>query len=105
MWGMSSQRYIEEAIRSLEVELQKTGQRLTDKPNTPMAPGYRPELDTSPLLEGDQANYYMSLIGILRWAVELGRIDIYILMSPSFLAFLHNLVLVTCLQFCISSVI
>ena len=31
-----------------------------------------------PLLNADQANYYMSLIGILRWAVELGRLDIYV---------------------------
>jgi hypothetical protein len=43
-----------------------------------MQPGYRPELDVSPLLNPEQANYYMSLIGILRWAVELGRIDIHI---------------------------
>jgi hypothetical protein len=39
---------------------------------------YRPELDVSPVLGPDQASYYMSLIGILCWAVELGRIDIYI---------------------------
>jgi hypothetical protein len=78
MWAMSAQKYIKEAIRCLEMELQKSGQRLGGKPPTPMTPGYRPELDVSPLLEEDQASYYMSLIGILRWAVELGRIDIYI---------------------------
>ncbi|MFN9980135.1 MAG: hypothetical protein ACK53Y_09490, partial [bacterium] len=43
-----------------------------------MQTNYRPELDVSPLLDPEQANYYMSLIGILRWAVELGRLDIYI---------------------------
>ncbi len=43
-----------------------------------MMPGYRPESDVTPLLEPDQASYFMSLIGILRWAVELGRINIYI---------------------------
>jgi hypothetical protein len=43
-----------------------------------MQQNYRPELDVSPLLDPDQANYYMSLIGILRWAVELGRLDIFI---------------------------
>jgi hypothetical protein len=43
-----------------------------------MQTNYRPELDTSPLLSPEQANYYMSLIGILRWAVELGRLDIYV---------------------------
>jgi hypothetical protein len=78
MWAMSSQKYVKEAIRCVEVELQKTGERLVGKPTTPMTPGYRPELDVTPLLDPDQSSYYMSLIGILRWAVELGRIDIYI---------------------------
>jgi hypothetical protein len=78
MWAMSSQRYVKDAIRCLEMELQKSGQRLLGKPVIPMTPGYRPELDVTPLLDPDQASYYMRLIGILRWAVELGRIDIYI---------------------------
>jgi hypothetical protein len=43
-----------------------------------MRTDYRAELEVSPLLTPDQANYYMSLIGILRWAVELGRLDIYV---------------------------
>ncbi len=43
-----------------------------------MRTDYRPELDTSPLLSPEQANYYMSLIGSLRWALELGRLDIYV---------------------------
>jgi len=77
-WSMNSQHYIKEAIRCLEIELQKAGKTLTGKPRTPMQQGYRPELDVSPLLDEDQANYYASLIGVLRWAVELGRIDIHI---------------------------
>lgn len=36
----------------------------------------RPELDVSPELDPDDASHYQSLIGILRWIVELGRIDI-----------------------------
>jgi hypothetical protein len=76
MQAMSLQKYVKEAIRCLEIELSKSGHCLTGKPVTPMTPGYRPELDISPLLETDQASYYMSLIGILGWAVELGRIDI-----------------------------
>ena len=51
---------------------------MLDKPQTPMRTDYRAELDVSPLLTPDQVNYYMSLIGILRWAVELGRLDIYV---------------------------
>jgi hypothetical protein len=78
VWSMNSQHYIKEAIRCLEAELQKSGKMLIGKPKVPFQHGYRPELDTSPLLDDDQANYYASLIGVLRWAVELGRIDIHI---------------------------
>jgi len=78
IWAMSAANYIKEAIRCLELELSKAGKTLKGKPSTPMQGNYRPELDVSPLLDPEQANYYMSLIGILRWAVELGREDIYI---------------------------
>jgi hypothetical protein len=88
VWSMNSQWYIKEAIRCLEMELQKSGKALVGKPKTPIQNGYRPELDTSPLLDDDQANYYQSLIGVLRWAVELGRIDIhvYVALLSSYLA-------------------
>ena len=45
-----------------------------------MTVGYRPELDMTRLLPDEQANYYQNLIGVLRWAVELGRIDIQVAM-------------------------
>eukprot|EP00978_Attheya_sp_CCMP212_P002025 scaffold4145_cov55-Attheya_sp.AAC.8 len=41
----------------------------------PISPGYHPEL------RPEKANYYQNLIGVLRWAVELGRIDIHIEVS------------------------
>ena len=37
---------------------------------------YRPELDVSPELMPRDSTYHQSLIGILQWIVELGRIDI-----------------------------
>jgi len=78
VWSMKSTHYLKEALRNVELELGKSGLSLRGKPNTPMQTNYRPELDVSPILGPEQANYYQSLIGILRWAVELGRIDIYI---------------------------
>jgi hypothetical protein len=75
---MNCVQYIKEAVRNLEQELAKSNHVLRGKPNTPMQTGYRPELDISPVLGPEQANYYQSLIGVLRWAVELGRIDIHI---------------------------
>ena len=46
------------------------------KADTPMRTSYRPELDVTPELIPFLAAFYMSLIGILRWMVEIGRIDI-----------------------------
>ncbi len=78
VWSMNCVQYLKEALKNVELELSKSNYCLKGKPSTPMQAGYRPELDVSPVLGPDQANYYQSLIGILRWAVELGRIDIYI---------------------------
>jgi len=78
VWSMNCIQYLKEAIKNVELELIKSGHCLRGKPTTPMQNGYRPELDVSPVLGPDQANYFQSLIGILRWAVELGHIDIYI---------------------------
>lgn len=75
-WAMSSAKYVKEAIQLVEQELQKLNKRLPNKTLSPLSSGYRPELDVSPLLNDEEANYYQQLIGVLQWAVELGRIDI-----------------------------
>jgi hypothetical protein len=54
---------------------------LSNTANTPMSSGYRPELDITPYLNDDQANWYHNMIGVLRWAIELGRIDIHVEVS------------------------
>eukprot|EP00957_Ditylum_brightwellii_P057008 4320264-Ditylum_brightwellii.AAC.1 len=46
------------------------------KVKTPMRVPYRPELDITPALSPVDSAYYQSLIGMLRWIVELGRIEI-----------------------------
>jgi hypothetical protein len=46
------------------------------KAETPMKVSYRPELDITPALSPIDSAYYQSLIGMLRWMVELGQIDI-----------------------------
>ena len=51
----------------------------------PFPPGYILELDASPELCPVQAAYYQSQIGILRWIVELGHVDI--IMELSLLSF------------------
>jgi len=77
-WGHSSEEYVKQVLLNVEQELLKTGNRLNGRFSTPMSADYRPELDYSPFLEDAGVNYYMELIGILHWIVELGRIDIMV---------------------------
>ncbi len=80
-WGLSSSHSINAAIKNVEYELSLIGKSLANNVSTPTAYGYRPELDTTPLLNDELANYFQNLIGVLRWTVELSRIDIFIHVS------------------------
>lgn len=75
-WGISSSKYIQDSIANLERKLEKKGLKLRPKVSIPLTSKYSPELDTSPELNAEDASLYMSLIGTLRWMVEMGRIDI-----------------------------
>jgi hypothetical protein len=77
-WALSPSKYVQEAVKNLEEYLahECNGRKLGKKRTTPMAASYRPELDVTPELDAERANYFQSQIGVLRWAVELGRIDI-----------------------------
>ncbi len=75
-WAMTSEQYVKAAIANVEATLHESGQRLPPKATTPVQANYRPELDTSAELKLYGTRYYQELIGVLRWAIELGRIDI-----------------------------
>ena len=51
------------------------------KLGTPIPTSYSPELDITPELISTYAAYYQLLVGILRWVVELGRVDICLKVS------------------------
>ena len=75
-WGMSPSKYIQEAVRNVEEFLKKKEMPpLKKRAAGPWPTGYSAELDDTPLLSPEMASYYQSQIGILRWCVELGRID------------------------------
>ena len=42
----------------------------------PFPIGYEPEMDVSRELNPDEASYFQTIIGVMRWMVELGRVDI-----------------------------
>ena len=75
-WTMSTEKYCLESVKNVEAALEKKGLRLPTKCYTPMLTDYLPELDVTDELIGDGVQYYQELIGILGWAVELGRVDI-----------------------------
>ena len=51
------------------------------KAENPFKMGYDPDLDTSQELDLDAAHHYLTIIGILRWMIELERIDIFMKVS------------------------
>ena len=75
-WAFGSSQYIQSVVKNLESYIAKKGLNLRPRATTPITSGYRPELDVSTELDPDDASHFQSLIGILRWIVELGRIDI-----------------------------
>jgi hypothetical protein len=44
--------------------------------NVPIQAGSHPELDDTHFLKDDDVQLYQSYTGILRWAVNLGRVDL-----------------------------
>ena len=77
-WALSSDTYVKRAVEDVERYLDERGKQLKKKVVSPLASGYRPELDMSPELDDAEASYYMSLMGVLRWILELGRIDVMV---------------------------
>ena len=76
VWTMSSTDYIKSAVENIETQLKKRGDKLPARAVTPMAQGYQPEMDSSPELDTDGITTYQEMIGVLRWAVEIGRVDV-----------------------------
>ena len=87
-WAISASKYVQNAVSNVEGELKKKGLGLKKGTNTPLSCNYRPECDVTPELDLTEASYYASLIGILRWMVEMGRLDICceVSMMSSFVA-------------------
>ena len=77
-WSFSSSQYVQVAVKNMEEYLDKQlgSGGSCFQAQTLMRATYWPELDVSPELSAELASNYQSLIGVLRWIVELGRVDI-----------------------------
>jgi len=80
-WSISAEKYVKTAVENVENKLIKEGRKLPIKCVTPTTYKYRPEEDETPELEGEAITYYQELIGILRWAIEIGRLDLLLEVS------------------------
>lgn len=76
-WSMGCNTYVKESLKILKTRLENDGLSFSTKPKQPFSrQDYRSELDMSPLCGGEQETYFQNLIGIIRWMIELGRVDI-----------------------------
>jgi hypothetical protein len=78
-WSMSSDTYVKNMLNTVKALLQDKGRELRTtqrRGRTPLPANYKPELDVTRELDTAEISEYLQLIGMLRWAVELGRIDI-----------------------------
>jgi hypothetical protein len=78
-WANSPAKYVWSSVENVQKYLTDLGDdrwKLPKKCSNPFAADYEPELDESEVLTPVLASWYASLIGMLRWMVEIGRIDI-----------------------------
>lgn len=79
VWAMTSHDYIASAIANVESMRKQDNEpplKVYGDCKRPYPKEYRPEIDISEELDDQGIHRYQELIGILRWAIELGRIDI-----------------------------
>jgi hypothetical protein len=76
IWTLSSKDYVKSIVDNLEKRLKERGDKLPSKALSPMTLEYKPELDESNKLDKNGITMYQELIGELRWAIEIGRVDI-----------------------------
>jgi hypothetical protein len=84
VWTASPIAYVKNSLLVVEQLLSEDGEGyvLKTKVKNPFpTTSYKPELDVTDELDPELASRYMQLIGILRWAVEIGQIDIYLEVS------------------------
>ncbi len=82
-WSMGSETYVKNAIRVVEALITEEDLegKLKSTARNPFPSGYKPELDVTPELNDKLGSRFLQLIGILRWAIELGRLDIFVEVS------------------------
>ena len=74
-WALLSDKYIRTSVANVDDDLACKKHKFMTKFHTPFVSGYHPAKDTSRELDSEGTRYYQELIGVLQWAIELGRVD------------------------------
>ena len=81
-WTITSVDYIKAAVKTIKDAVgKKKGWVFPTRIRTPMLSSFIPELDDSEELDPGDLQFFQEMIGMLRWATELGRVDILIEVS------------------------
>jgi hypothetical protein len=78
-WGPSPSKYVIQAVKNCQLHLTEklTGRySIPARADNPFPVNYDPSTDLSDILDPDCSSFYQHLIGVMRWMVELGCIDI-----------------------------
>ena len=75
-WSMHPYDYVDQVTKMVKQWSIDDNRAWKSKRKNAMSENYAPELDISRELDDDLATRYQQMIGILRWSIELGRIDI-----------------------------
>jgi Reverse transcriptase (RNA-dependent DNA polymerase) len=76
-WALSPSKYVQEAIKMVKQHLTEKGMLLFKKRVTSSFPsGLMPELNVAKELDHSEAKWYQLQVGVLRWMVKLGHVDI-----------------------------
>jgi len=80
-WTITSVDYINAAVQTIRDSIKEKKWKLPKRVKTPMLASYYPELDTSPELDSSDVTLFQEIIGMLGWAIELGRVNIAVEVS------------------------
>ena len=78
-WTMSPSKYVCESCKNCKDHVNNNFDgkyKLPKQAPNPFVMGYEAELDTSTLCNPEEASYFQSIIRVMRWMIEIGRVDI-----------------------------
>ena len=72
----SSFHYVQNDVKKFIDKLAQKGRTIPKCGKSPWNINYRPETDTSTEIPARRSSYYQSMIGVIWWITEFGRVDI-----------------------------